>query len=291
MPGPSNIKKAMEMVNRSSPPFQPSISMNVQDYSERLIDWNILSAKKGVLCYQFKTGTDIDACTIDVLPDACLNALFECNTYSPHSLFSGFFFKPKRLHLKPGTVYFGFKPYSSLGIKIKNVSLSDLSDSHVDFTTVFPNSRKFIENIASAGSFEKRISLFTEFSNTDIIDLDYEPAFADYITLIICSSQGNLLFDSLQRILGYSERYIRGKFRDIYGFPPKRYSKVMRFQNILKKLLCGNYCDLSSLAVEAGYFDQSHFIHEFNQFVESPPEKYRKKFTKYLEKTALRKPG
>jgi AraC-like DNA-binding protein len=103
--------------------------------------------------------------------------------------------------------------------------------------------------------------------------------------LIICASKGNILFNNLQRILGYSERYIREKFKDAYGFSPKRYSNVIRFQNILKKLLLTKYHDLPALAVDNGYFDQSHFIHEFQQFVSMSPEKYRKHFQAFMKKS------
>jgi AraC-like DNA-binding protein len=252
--------------------------MTVYDYKEKLIDWNILSVKKGALCYQFKTGSNIEECSIQLLPDACLNILFECDLNNPKALLSGFFFKPKHLGLKPKTRYFGFKPYSSLGYKTGNCSVSELLNSSANFGVIFPGAEELVERIAAAADFDKQIVLFNEFSNAKMIDHGYSPTFVDYITLIICSSKGNILFNNLQRILGYSERYIREKFKDAYGFSPKRYSNVIRFQNILKKLLFGKYHDLPSLAVDNGYFDQSHFIHEFRQFVSMSPEKYRKNF-------------
>jgi AraC-like DNA-binding protein len=259
--------------------------MQVYNYKEKLIDWNILSVKKGALCYQFKTGSNADECSIQMLPDACLNILFECDQTNPRALFSGFFFKPKQLDLKPETRYFGFKPYSSLGYKIAACSVSELLNTSADFTAICPNSERLIEKISAADDFDAQISLFNEFSNAEIIDHNYAPTFVDYITLIICSAKGNILFNNLQRILGYSERYIREKFKDVYGFSPKRYSNVIRFQNILKKLLLTKYYDLPSLAVDNGYFDQSHFIHEFRQFVSIPPEKYRKRFHAFVKES------
>jgi AraC-like DNA-binding protein len=260
--------------------------MKVYNYKEKLIDWNTLSVKKGALCYQFKTGGNEDECSFQLLPDACLNILFECDVNHPKALVSGFFLKPKQLYLKPKTRYFGFKPYSSLGYKLDNCSVNELLNSSEDFTAVHPNSKKLVEKITAAGDFDQQIALFNEFSNAEMIDHQYIPTFVDYITLIICSSKGNLLFNSLQRILGYSERYIREKFRGAYGFPPKRYSNIIRFQNILKKLLLGKYYDLPSLAVDNGYFDQSHFIHEFQHFVSMPPEKYRRNFHAFLKAPA-----
>jgi AraC-like DNA-binding protein len=278
-----SITNIIENMLSASPPFQPSINMKVYGYQEKLINWNIVSVKKGALCYQFKTGLNADECSLQVLPDACLNILFECDVNHPRALFSGFFFEPKQLDLKPDTKYFGFKPYSSLGYKLNNCSVHELLNSSVDFTVMYPNSEKLVEKIAAADDFDKRIALFNAFSNGEMIDHNYASTFVDYIALIICSSKGNILFNNLQRILGYSERYIREKFKNAYGFSPKRYSTVIRFQNILKKLLLDEYSDLPSLAVDNGYFDQSHFIHEFRQFVAMPPEKYRRKFHAFLK--------
>ncbi|MDR2403005.1 MAG: helix-turn-helix domain-containing protein [Spirochaetaceae bacterium] len=280
-----SISNLIENMHGSSPPFQPSINMQVYNYREKVIDWNILSVKKGALCYQFKTGPNADECSIQLLPDACLNILFECDRNHPKALFSGFFFKPNQLVLKPETKYFGFKPYSSLGYKIGACSVNELLNMSVDFASICPNAERLVEKISVTDDFNAQIALFNEFSNVEIINRNHTPTFVDYITLIICASKGNILFNNLQRILGYSERYIREKFKDTYGFSPKRYSNVMRFQNILKKLLLTKYYDLPSLAVDNGYFDQSHFIHEFQQFVSMPPEKYRKNFHTFLKKS------
>ncbi|GHT79288.1 transcriptional regulator [Spirochaetia bacterium] len=273
-----SIAGILEELHGASPPFQPSININTYDYYEKLIDWNISSIKKGALYYQFKTGSNVDKCTFQLLPDACLNILFECDVHDPRTLFSGLFFEPQYLELKPDTLYFGIKPYSCLGIKTKLYSVNELANTYMDFTDAYPESKKLRDNIITVDSFNERIALFDEFSNTDMIDHDYYPTFVDYITAIICSAKGDILFNNLQQIIGYSERYIREKFKEVYGFSSKRYSEIIRFQNVLKKLILNKYHDLPSLAIDNGYFDQSHFIHEFNKFASTSPEKYRKNF-------------
>lgn len=111
-----------------------------------------------------------------------------------------------------------------------------------------------------------------------MINNNYCPTFIDYFTAIICSSKGEILFNETQQITGYSNRYSRGRFKEICGYSPKRYSSIMRFQKVLKKLFHSNYCDLSSLAVDNGYFDQAHFIHDFEKYTMTSPERFRKAF-------------
>ena len=59
---------------------------------------------------------------------------------------------------------------------------------------------------------------------------------------------------------------------------PKRYSSIMRFQNVLKSLVTNDYDDLSTLALDNGYFDQAHFIHDFKKFAAVSPYRFRKHF-------------
>jgi AraC-like DNA-binding protein len=45
------------------------------------------------------------------------------------------------------------------------------------------------------------------------------------------------------------------------GLPPKRFSRVVRFQRVLRRV---EGCpDWAQLAIELGYFDQAHLIREF----------------------------
>ena len=271
------IADVLKEMGSNSPPFQPSVNSHVDVYEERQMSWNPVCIKKDALFYQFRTLGE-EECTIELLPDACLNVLFDCDERDPHALFSGTFLEPKVLELKPNTTYFGFKPYSNLGLKSPGLHCGDLVDTHTDFTYAFPTARRLVEEIPGARTFEERIRMFNDYAKGNLIDEDYTPTFVDYFTVMICSAKGNILFNNMEQVTGYSERYCREKFKDTHGLSPKRYSSIMRFQNVLKGLVTNDYDDLSSLAFDNGYFDQAHFIHDFKKFAAISPYKFRKNF-------------
>jgi AraC-like DNA-binding protein len=70
-----------------------------------------------------------------------------------------------------------------------------------------------------------------------------------------------------------SARQLERKFKTITGFSPKTYSRITRFQHALN-----NYGSpiksLTDLAYECGYYDQSHFIHDFKEFSGYEPGTY-----------------
>lgn len=73
---------------------------------------------------------------------------------------------------------------------------------------------------------------------------------------------------------GYSaKRFIR-LFQDNVGLTPKMFCRVQRFQRVLDRLVDGLQTPFACLAVDCGYFDQSHLIRDFRQFSGVTPCQY-----------------
>lgn len=54
---------------------------------------------------------------------------------------------------------------------------------------------------------------------------------------------------------------------------PKTFCKIVRFQNILKTTMLLQEINWTNIALESGYYDQTHFINEFKEFCSFTPEK------------------
>lgn len=63
------------------------------------------------------------------------------------------------------------------------------------------------------------------------------------------------------RELGISERQLERRFRERVGVSPKRMASLQRFERALSRLPAAR--SLAQLAVDAGYYDQSHLIRDF----------------------------
>ena len=259
----------------SSPPFQPIFSRYASSYQEHQLKWNPYCIIDDALSYQFVTGNKEEE--IELIPDACMNILFELDEASPRAVLSGASLRPMVLALKPNTHYFGFKPYSNLGIKSPIVKISELIDTNVDFLYAFPSAVQMIEELSKTKSFSSRIGIFSRYAGENLIDNLYSPTFVDYLAVMLCSSHESVGLNNIGKVIGYSERHCRERFKDSYGMSPKQYSSIIRFQNVLKALIKGAYSDLTSLAVECGYFDQPHLTREFRRYANIPPAKYLKR--------------
>ncbi|QHT65251.1 helix-turn-helix transcriptional regulator [Rhodocytophaga rosea] len=77
--------------------------------------------------------------------------------------------------------------------------------------------------------------------------------------------------EMLASALRISERQLQRRFKKQVGISLKRYQRVSRFELALKRLATVHYSELTSIAFELDYTDQSHFIKEFQEFAEMSP--------------------
>ena len=79
---------------------------------------------------------------------------------------------------------------------------------------------------------------------------------------------GAASMDELAGRAGLSPRQLRRVCLERTGLPPKFLARVLRFRHALERLAAPavNAGALAGLALDCGYYDQAHFIHEFRQF-------------------------
>jgi len=68
------------------------------------------------------------------------------------------------------------------------------------------------------------------------------------------------------RSTGWSERRFSQVFREEVGLTPKVWCRIQRFQRAVQQLHAGAEVPWSELALNCGFYDQSHFANEFRAF-------------------------
>ena len=77
---------------------------------------------------------------------------------------------------------------------------------------------------------------------------------------------------ALARYIGLSQSAIERRFRRVVGLSPKRFASIVRLQRAVALWRQGS--DFTTAALGAGYFDQSHFIHDFRRAAGRAPEAF-----------------
>jgi hypothetical protein len=93
-------------------------------------------------------------------------------------------------------------------------------------------------------------------------------------------SRSGTLKSSFSEIHGQSQffrrfitRQFQRRFKQLSGFPLKLYARIIRFGAAMQRY-GNNFRSLTDIAYECGYYDQSHFIHDFKEFSGYHPKQY-----------------
>lgn len=78
----------------------------------------------------------------------------------------------------------------------------------------------------------------------------------------------------LQRQSGYSERRFQSLFSEAVGLTPKKYLRIKRLAKVLRQLATAR-ASLAEIAIDSGYSDQSHLVHDFSDLTRVTPSAYK----------------
>lgn len=81
--------------------------------------------------------------------------------------------------------------------------------------------------------------------------------------------------DAVERS-GASHRHFIALFREGTGLAPKTYSRLLRFQAVLRRLAAEPGLGATELAYALGYSDQAHFQRDFRAFAGLTPQAWRR---------------
>lgn len=127
------------------------------------------------------------------------------------------------------------------------------------------------EQMMLAVNNEQRLQLVTSFLEKRLTYIKRPEIIR--ATKIIYNSKGQLNLKELAECSCLSQRQFERKFKELTGFSPKLFSRIVRFQS----LLCSNkkqYHSLTEMAYDFGYYDQAHFIQNFKEFSGYNPSAY-----------------
>lgn len=111
--------------------------------------------------------------------------------------------------------------------------------------------------------------------------LELNPAI-DFARGQICGAPQVATVAGVLERVGLSQRRFIEVFRDQVGLTPKAFCRVRRFQRVLERVHRRAQVDWVQVALDGGYYDQAHFIHDFQGFAGMTPGAYLAAATEHL---------
>lgn len=163
--------------------------------------------------------------------------------------------------------------------KLLGIPAYSLKDQIIDAQDLFGQAgRKLTVQLINTNSVKEQLNILNSFfytrsSNSQASDQHIISS----ATELISKHQQPVTVEKLVRHTGYSERHIERVFHEHIGLSPKKFAGIIQLHRFLK--LLKNSADrhnMTGLAYEAGYFDQSHLIRSFRKNIGLTPSKYLK---------------
>lgn len=176
----------------------------------------------------------------------------------------------------------GFKPTGLQ--RMFNFPLSEFNNQNISLKDLFPfEYEELMERLFAVNSWKKRVALIESYLFRKIGDKSTYRELDQIIHYLFQSKEAKSLKDISSHFY-LTERTMRRRFINGIGISPKLFSKLVRFQKALKLIAGAQKLNLGTIALELGYYDQAHFIHEFTEFYGHSPKNFMKEKRSVLGK-------
>ena len=164
--------------------------------------------------------------------------------------------------------------------------INELTDRVIEADLVFGRQFHHLrEQLLAADSIPRMfvlIELFLCQQAGDGLEEDLTTRRIDYAMSSMIHQPSLRSLSHLSDKIGYSQKHFINLFRQQVGVPPKQYLRIMRFQKAICAIEENAVIQWNRVALESGYFDQAHFIHDFKRLSGFTPNEYLKRKSSVL---------
>lgn len=94
-------------------------------------------------------------------------------------------------------------------------------------------------------------------------------------TSLILKSNGKISIKEVRDRLCVTERTLERHFLKEMGVTAKQFAKIIQFNSSIKQITEADYINLTDIAYDNGFADQSHFIRTFKKFTGKTPKEFQ----------------
>lgn len=171
----------------------------------------------------------------------------------------------------------------------------EYTEERVDLYNVFTKAvvDKYSALIRDSANEQERVKVLEDFLTTQYHLQKPQPDYIDQAANLIVERNGMLQVTDLLKDSYMSRRSFERKFFQKVGLSPKYYARIRRIGYLLNLIAGKKKVDWQSVFHECEFYDQAHFIKDFEEFTGRTPQQYLKEnleLANYVEKPAVRSP-
>jgi len=166
--------------------------------------------------------------------------------------------------------FVGVRFWPGRALPFLGVPAAELTDLRVDIADLWPNRAATLEKLDGHAPTTVRHAfedvLLHRLERARPLDKTVDAA-----VRAILRAGGNLSIASLAPALGVTRQHLARAFALHIGVPPKMFARVARVRGALARARVSATVDWATLALDAGYYDQSHLAGEIKEITGRTP--------------------
>ncbi|MCL2831227.1 MAG: AraC family transcriptional regulator [Betaproteobacteria bacterium] len=177
--------------------------------------------------------------------------------------------------------------------RFTNIPAKDLSDSRFSVSEIWgATGNTLLRHFSCADNNRQRLSLIQDFLarclRQESADVLIEQALP-----FLYRQYSELTIEALSEKLHLGRRQLERRWMAYSGHTPKETSGLSRFQHTVRTLMLEPSANMACVAFSNGYYDQAHFIHDFQRRTGLSPRQYIQaaRNKSHFYNTALQKTG
>jgi AraC-like DNA-binding protein len=168
------------------------------------------------------------------------------------------------VHFKPGGAF----PFLQF-------PLSEMNSQVVPLDAIWGHyAGELRERLHGAPTIQAGFALLEQLLLARLYEAPHGLNIVQYAIAEIAQYHGALSIRALSDQIGISQNHLGTQFKRLVGIPPKEIARFYRFAHVLRSIDSAQPVDLTHIAHQSQFYDQSHFNRDFVAFTGHSPTEY-----------------
>lgn len=166
--------------------------------------------------------------------------------------------------------------FSALGAyHFFDIPMKEIANSEIALRNLWKDMAPEIEDkIFIAKTTQQRSQIIQNYLQLRLSRNGYIDKGIEFCINEIRHAKGQISVDKLADKVGISNRQLVRRFDKYIGLSPKEFIRISKFIGSLDMMNYTKGKTLTDIAIDSGYYDQAHFIHDFREFSGLTPTDY-----------------
>lgn len=237
----------------------------------------------GVVWYSEKDCIDIESISLPLIQHEIvinLGDLFSINDSTNYKkiLFSGIKSSTTKTKVQgkyqaAGILMNPTKIYQVFGLTMREFNAE--VNSNPDYL-LFDKKHDLLEELIDAG-FSEKTTILSNFFLRNSMRKEY-PDLVDKLIIFLSPNNfdNTILIKKIADEINFTPKHLIARFKDITGITPKKFFQINQINHASRLMWGDKSRTLTNIALECGFYDQSHFVRTFKNITDLTPSYFRK---------------